>query len=145
MRWVVIVVVLGACGSKAPAPAEPAREIDNVVEPPSEPPPAAPTRWGWETDDREWLMTILGELQKIGDRDGRSDLVAFAYAVEVLARDADREDLSRDEVVFAYALLEEPVVGQLDQPLRDRLDAVREIMLRRKRMGKRAFDDDPDW
>jgi hypothetical protein len=150
MRWALataMVLVTAAC-HRAPQPtavAQPrAGTVERTAEPVKAPEPATvaePVSHGetvmWQPEERQYLLDLLRELRRSGERDAYRILVEFVGGVEALVAQADRGELTKVQLLTDFQQVEERMTEPVGDRITQQMDDLREVMRRARRVPGR--------
>jgi hypothetical protein len=142
VRFLVLLFGLAACARPHPAPANGTEATVIAGEAPRDAPvqDAAPAAV-WTADDLDHTAVFdaeeldyargsVADLRKKGERGGSPELVGFAHAVDDLLTDALTRQLTRNQLMERYKLLEDGLTDPLDEATSYQLDDLRELFRR---------------
>jgi hypothetical protein len=138
MRWVLatgMVLVTAAC-HRAPQPTAVAQpragaEPEKVAEPVSHSETVT-----WQPEERQFLMDLLKELRRSGERDAYRSLVEYVGGVEALVAQADHGELTKAQLLTAFHQVEERMTDPVGDRITQQMDDLREVMRRAWVVGR---------
>jgi len=144
MRWVLatgMVLVTAAC-HRAPQPTAVAQPRASTVEKVPEPTKVAePVSHGetvmWQPEERQFLMDLLKELRRSGERDAHRSLVEYVGGVEALVAQADRGELTKEQLLTGFQQVEERMTDPVGDRITEQMNDLREVMRRARRVPGR--------
>jgi len=140
VRWTLTLSILAAAACGGPKHSASARPHvtagQNVTEPPRV--GGSPASHGeaarWDPDDHEWIMSMLKELRRTGEADGRPRLVELADRVTVLVQQVDDGQLTKEQLLEAFHTAEQQMTDPIEDKVEEMLDDLRGAMRHVKRV-----------